>query len=288
LIEMLQTPSAIVLLWTTTILVGAGTVQTNDMGQMVESLQFPSHTTSASMALFSVAQALARVCTGFLSEVALSWDYKQSASYTYSIGWVLSLIRGNDIRSSKTEGDISLTCTGKDPVGIPRSFFLLVASIMGVIAHIVLSLSSHRVGFVFGTVLSGVSFGMVWPLFVLIVGEVFGTGNVGANCTFYIGFSSAVGTFLLSKVVAQRVYDGHATGSSVCIGIGCFQITHVIIALLSFTCIFSSFIMMRLDKGTNSDEERNTMDAESHVTSPKRKSSVLKTIMSQQNGMILI
>ena len=52
---------------------------------------------------------------------------------------------------------------------------------------------------------------MVWPMMVLITGEVFGTRHVGANYMFFDGFSSAAGTLLLSKFVAQEVYDEHIT-----------------------------------------------------------------------------
>lgn len=60
---MLQTPSAWLMVWTTTILAGGGTVETNNLGQMVESLHFSDVVTPASMALFSVAQAAGRVAT---------------------------------------------------------------------------------------------------------------------------------------------------------------------------------------------------------------------------------
>ena len=78
LVQMLQTPSALLMLWTTTILVGAGTVETNNMGQMVEALGFDKAVTPASLALFSVAQAFSRVMTGALSEAALHWNLSSS------------------------------------------------------------------------------------------------------------------------------------------------------------------------------------------------------------------
>jgi hypothetical protein len=72
---------------------------------------------------------------------------------------------------------------------------------------------------------------------------------------FFDGFSSAVGTILLSKVVASYVYDEHiiqSHGDSVddgeiiqCYGKGCFQMSHVIVCLLSLTCVVSSFALMR-------------------------------------------
>jgi MFS family permease len=166
LMQMLQTPSALLMLWTTIILVGAGTVETNNMGQMVEALSFPEQVTSASLALFSVAQAAARVVTGGLSESALNWNTRN--------------------------------CFIDN--GVPRPAFLVAASLVGFAAHFLLAVATDEVPFVFGATLSGAAFGMVWPLMVLIVGEVFGTAHVGANYMFFDGFTSAVGTLFLTKV----------------------------------------------------------------------------------------
>lgn len=74
LLQMIQTPTAIAMLWTTVILTGAGTVETNNMGQMVESLRFDPSITSASLAFFSVAQAASQVFTVTISESAFTWN----------------------------------------------------------------------------------------------------------------------------------------------------------------------------------------------------------------------
>lgn len=74
---------------------------------------------------------------------------------------------------------------------------------------------------------------------------------------FYDGFSSAMGTLLLSKFVAQTVYDEHiikSHGDAVdeenfqCYGKGCFQMSHAIVSLLSLTCVVSSFCVLRATK----------------------------------------
>jgi len=214
LFEMLQTKSAMFMLWTTTILVGAGTVMTNNAGQMVEALGFPPAVTSASLALFSVAQAVGRVLTGSVSEAALNWN-------THSFGI---------------------------DNGIPRPFFLVVASLVGFLSHFLLGLAHSEFVFVVGATLAGLAFGCVWPLMVLITGEVFGTANVGANYMFYDGFTSAAGTLLLTKVVAQDVYERHIGPNSpdeyTCVGTGCFRNTHMAVAALSLTCVVTSFGML--------------------------------------------
>lgn len=214
LVQMLQTPSAMFLLWTTTILVGAGTVETNNMGEMVQSLGFADAVTPASLALFSVAQAAGRVATGAISEAALGWNTKRF-------------------------------CIDS---GVPRPFFLVIASLVGFFAHFVLGLAQSEFFFVVGSALSGVAFGMVWPLMVLVVGEVFGTVNAGANYLFFDGFSSAAGTLLLTKMLAQHVYERHIDEGgetpNTCLGAGCFRTTHMVAAFLSLSCALTSGAMV--------------------------------------------
>jgi MFS family permease len=225
LLEMLSTSSAWLMAWTCVILVGGGTVMTNNIGQMTEALGFDADLTPASLALFSAAQAASRVITGAVSEAALSWKLPWFCGYLSSSG-------------------------GK---GLARPAFLVVASIVSAAAHFSLAVATTEEGFALGVTLSGIAFGMVWPLMVLITGEVFGTHHVGANYMFFDGFSSAAGTLLLSKFVAQTVYDDHineghgdpnvtpASDSEFkCFGTECFRLSHVIVSLLSLTCILSS------------------------------------------------
>jgi MFS family permease len=204
LVQMLRTPSAWLMLWTATILVGAGTVVTTHMGQMVQSLGFANSVTSAAMAFFSVAQAASRVATGSISEAAVKY--------------------------------------------VSRPTFLVLASIVGCLAHLLLGFAQSEVVFVAGVTLSGAAFGMVWPLLVLITGEVFGTAHVGANYMFYDGFTAAVGTLLMTKLIAQDVYESHispkADDPTTCLGMGCFQQTHLAMAGLSMTCIVTSWMML--------------------------------------------
>jgi hypothetical protein len=194
---------------------------------MTEALGFDSDITPASLALFSAAQGASRVVTGSISESALSWN----------VPWFC-----NCFASSR---------------GIARPAFLVLASLVSAVAHFTLAAASTRKGFAFGVTLSGWAFGMTWPMMVLITGEVFGTAHVGANYMFFDGFSSAMGTLLLSKFVAQTVYDEHmikSHGDDIdaenfqCYGKGCFQMSHVIVCLLSLTCVGSSFCLLRATK----------------------------------------
>jgi hypothetical protein len=220
LIQMIQTPTAMAMLWTTVILTGAGTVETNNMGQMVESLRFNPSISSASLAFFSVAQAASRVFTGTISESALTWN-------TNSF------------------------CITK---GIPRPFFMVVASLVGLISHFVLGVARTEFVFVVGVTLSGIAFGMIWPLMVLISAEVFGVAGAGQNYMFYDGVSSAGGTLIITKFIAQAVYDSHTdpngADSKTCIGMDCFQTTHMIVAGLCLSSVISSIIMMYTSRHT--------------------------------------
>jgi MFS family permease len=219
LFEMLCTLPAWLMLWTTTILVGGGTIMTNNMGQMTEALHFAPVVSPAALALFSVFQAGSRVVTGAVSESALTWR----------CAW-------------------------------PRPAFFIVASLIGVFAHVVLANATSEGPFVVGVILSGIGFGMVWPLMVLIVGELYGKDHVGANYMFYDGFTSAVGTLAISKYIAQEVYEEHIDGGGspdnyTCYGIGCFQMSHLIVAALSTTCVFTSICVLctRLSKESYSN-----------------------------------
>jgi MFS family permease len=214
LVQMLQTPSAWLMLWTATILVGAGTVETNNMGQMVEALGFDKAVTPASLALFSVAQAFSRVMTGAISESALNWNTRYC------------LIDN----------------------GVPRPFFLVLASLLGCCAHFMLGMAVDQTVFVVGSLLAGAAFGMVWPLMVLVSGEFWGKSHVGANYMFFDGFTSAIGTLLLSKIIAQEIYeshtDPHADDPNACYGVECFRQTHLIVSALSLSCVMTSVCLM--------------------------------------------
>lgn len=222
LFEMLQTPTAWLFAWTSVILVGGGTLMTNNLGEMVTALHFSPLTTPASLSLFSVAQSGGRVITGILSE------------------WALAL--------NVTRCGISR--------GVPRPAFLVMASLVGVAAHLLLSVATTEGPFVLGVAMSGAAFGMVWPLMVLIIGEVFGTAHVGANYMFYDGFSSAMGTLLLSKFVAQTVYEKHIDHDDpnsdhlTCYGQDCFRASQLIVAGLSLSCVITSFGMLRTTRQT--------------------------------------
>ena len=93
---------------------------TINMGQIVESLGLPTRAASACLALFSVAQALARVAAGSVSESALQWKTRM-----FGIS------------------------------GVPRTAFLVLSCAFAVAGHVILATSSaHREFFVLGIMLT--------------------------------------------------------------------------------------------------------------------------------------
>lgn len=206
LVQMLKTQSAYIMLWTCTIVVGNGLVETNNMGQMVEALRFSDAVTPASLALFSVCQAVSRVVAGTTSDAMAHR-------------------------------------------GVSRPFFLIVASCIAFLSQLILSIATTEPLFVFGVALSGIAFGAVWPLMVLIVGEVFGETHLGGNYMFFDGCTGSIGAFVLSNLVAGGVYEHSSSvlleDSYTCYGPSCFRMTHVIIASLSLTAIAASIAFFR-------------------------------------------
>ena len=67
---------------------------------------------------------------------------------------------------------------------------------------------------------------------------------------FYDGLTSALGTLVLSKFVAQAAYERHissqdkATGGTTCYGKACFRESHLIIAALTATCCVTALLAL--------------------------------------------
>ena len=82
---------------------------------------------------------------------------------------------------------------------------------------------------------------------VLIVGDLYGTVNHGANYMFADGFTCAVGTLSIAKFLTQLEYEAHIddlASNKMCIGQGCFQETHLIVAGLCLVAVMASTILL--------------------------------------------
>lgn len=180
---------------------------------MVESLGFPEALNPATLAIFSVAQAAARIVTGIVSEAALKWNTRY-----FCIEY-----------------------------GVARPFFLVVASFIAFFSHFMLAAASSQTTFVIACAISGLAFGMAWPLMVLIVGDVFGLKHHGANYMMYDGSTKALGTIFLSEYVAGNVYQAHVdrdVDALSCYGSNCFRETHLTVAFLALTGVAASLALM--------------------------------------------
>jgi MFS family permease len=132
----------------------------------------------------------------------------------------------------------------------PRTLFVVISTAFGVTGHLVLAFGDDRPCFVIGVILVGISFGMIWPLMVLIVGDLYGKRCHGANYLFYDGFASAVGTLLISKYITQYVYESNieAEGEITCYGKSCFAESHAAAAVLCFVAFLSAVATMVLTR----------------------------------------
>lgn len=200
------------------------------MGQMTQALGYSPRATPACLAIFSVAQSLARVAAGAVSESALTWP-------TQAFG----LVRG----------------------GVPRTAFMVLSCALAVAGHGVLAYAAgQRQRFVLGIMLMGLSFGGLWPLMVLIMGDLFGTVNHGANYMFADGFTCAVGTLSMAKYLTQTIYQAHVSPSddfttttttmatNACYGEACFQQTHQIIAVLCLVSLMACLVLLYMTRSS--------------------------------------
>mmetsp|Transcript_20653 Transcript_20653/g.57402 ORF Transcript_20653/g.57402 Transcript_20653/m.57402 type:complete len:195 (-) Transcript_20653:169-753(-) len=185
--------------------------------------------TSVATSVFSVAQSASRVIAGLLTEVAAKNHAKNKKVASGSLDWF-----GWHSRPS----------------------FLSLAAFIGALAHGILAIPGlGSGGFIVGVALSGIAFGTVWPVMVLVVGDVFGKANLGAIYLWFDGSTLAFGSLFLSKLLSQYVYEQHrlypnldAMGdadTSSCFGDGCFQLTHIIITLLCLAATVSPIELSR-------------------------------------------
>lgn len=57
-----------------------------------------------------------------------------------------------------------------------------------------------------GMIVSGVSFGLIWPSMVVIVSEIWGSKHLGSNYMLFDGSCSAVGSLLFSKAITSLFF----------------------------------------------------------------------------------
>ena len=97
---------------------------------------------------------------------------------------------------------------------------------------------------------------------VLIVGDLFGTVNHGANYMFMDGFTCAVGTLSIAKYLTQYFYEKQIDNemmaaeenvdpnTTVCYGSGCFRTTHMIISGLCFVSLLACVVLLYMTRSS--------------------------------------
>ena len=88
---------------------------------------------------------------------------------------------------------------------------------------------------------------------VLIVGDLFGTVNHGANYMFFDGATCAVGTLSIAKFLTQMVYDKNiddTVDSTTCYGEECFRLTHMIISGLCLVSLLACTVLLYITRGS--------------------------------------
>lgn len=163
LLGMLRTPEAWILLFCFTINIGSGAMLTTNVSQMASALSLAPSTASTAVTLISCGNGLGRVVAGFGSDILL----------------------GNFQMGSRVIP--RPVCCAKQRT-VPRPLWLVFALILTTLGHGVMAMGAQtgRGGsqgalFCLGCTLIGVGFGATFPLAVVIVAELFGNKNLGAN-----------------------------------------------------------------------------------------------------------
>ena len=131
--------------------------------------------------------------------------------------------------------------------GVPLQVALVVAALLGAAAHGLMWLSKPAF-FEVGVVLAGFAFGIVWPLMVVLVRDLFGDEHFGSNYMVYDGGSSCGGALLFAKLLVASSYNAHkvplddddAPGDT-CVGAKCFP--YVAVAALNLVAAGAALLL---------------------------------------------
>ena len=122
--------------------------------------------------------------------------------------------------------------------GWPRPLFLVALAAGAAVAQVALLFAARLPAeseeqsmlLQFGAGLCGLAFGAIWPHFVVLSSELFGSTHLSSNYMFFDGTAGAIGTLLLANALPSLIYQAASKGSLDCEGPFCFGPTHAIIA----------------------------------------------------------
>ena len=78
----------------------------------------------------------------------------------------------------------------------------------------------------------------VWPHYVVLASELFGSEHISKNYMFYDGVSGAVGSLVFANFLPSAMYQAFAVGNK-CFGFYCFGPTH---AIISVACAVAALV----------------------------------------------
>eukprot|EP00698_Gefionella_okellyi_P003774 TRINITY_DN1350_c0_g1_i2.p2 TRINITY_DN1350_c0_g1~~TRINITY_DN1350_c0_g1_i2.p2 ORF type:complete len:379 (-),score=109.75 TRINITY_DN1350_c0_g1_i2:2095-3231(-) len=126
---------------------------------------------------------------------------------------------------------------------VSRSYFIVCATLVVALVQLLLVLAMESV-LVLASVLTGLSFGVLWCIGPALVSEEFGLTHFGQNWA-YIILSSAFGMLIL-QAISGAVYESHvAIGGTVCEGVQCFQLTFIATSVLVLTSVVCALVLLR-------------------------------------------
>lgn len=135
--------------------------------------------------------------------------------------------------------------------GLPRPLAISVVVIIMAIAHALFlflpAAGGSQLIFAPAAFLGGFSYGSLFPHMVVLTSELFGTKYLPDNYMLFDGGTNFLASIVLSRMLAGGVLDAHTPSmpGSVCIGSGCFAVTHVVLLVLNMLSIPVALLMAR-------------------------------------------
>ena len=145
--EMLQTLEAWLILFVGVVVVGGGTILATNMAQIVDSAGASPHLVAALVSLFSIGNLLGRLLLMPLSD-AIVRSGRSRADFLLAISALMGL----------SHIGLLLAAAAAQPASTPQAVLLVVSASAG-----------------------GISFGGVWPHFLILASELFGSQHLSTN-----------------------------------------------------------------------------------------------------------
>jgi len=195
--EMLSTPDAWMIWYVGVVVAGGGMVLSTNLAQIVESAGAPHSFVPTAVTLFSIGNLLGRLLGMQVSDFVV----RRGSSRALMLTAISALMGLSQL------GFVAAAAIGQPGSTLQRALF--VAATSG----------------------GGLSFGAIWPHFVVLASEIFGSQHLPKNYMFFDGTCGALGSLVFANALPSTIYGLSAVGND-CIGAICFGPTHGISLLL--------------------------------------------------------